>query len=99
MIYTFVINKTMYKKKEKSDKKEHWRILKYGIIIGFLNFVGYFAVLQAFATGPLSLIQGISSNSFIIPVVLAIIIFKEKFTYKNAIVVALAIISVLLIKL
>ena len=71
----------------------------FGIIIGILNFSGYFMVLSAFETGPLSLIQGISSNSFIIPVVLSIFVFKEKFSYKNAVVVILAVLSILLIKL
>ncbi len=99
MIYTFIINKTMFKSREALSKTDKRKVLKFGVLIGMLNFGGYFLVLSAFATGPLSLIQGISSNSFIIPVVLAIIVYKEKFTYKNAIVVALAILSVLLIKL
>ena len=98
MIFTFVINKTFYRSKKKITKIDKRKVLKFGIFIGVLNLIGYFCVLQAFATGPLALIQGISSNSFIIPVILSVIIFKEKFTYKNAIVIALAIISILLIK-
>lgn len=99
MIYTFFINKTIYRKASNPSKQDKKKIALFGSIIGILNFAGYFLVLSAFATGPLSLIQGISSNSFVIPIILAIIIFKEKFTYKNAIVVALAILSILLIKL
>ncbi len=98
-IYTFVINKTIFKKVQKSSKKTNKKIILFGTIIGILNFVGYFCMLSAFAMGKLSLIQGITSNSFIIPIILAIIVFKEKFTYKSAIVVILAIISILLIKL
>jgi len=99
MIYTFIINKTIYRKAEKPAKQDRKKIILFGSIIGVLNFAGYYLVLTAFSTGPLSLIQGISSNSFIIPILLSIFIFKEKFTYKNAIVVALAILSILLIKL
>ncbi len=99
MIYTLIINKTLYRKRAKPTKLVKKKILYFGIIIGLLNFTGYFFVLSAFETGPLSLIQGISSNSFIIPIILSVIVFKEKFDYKNAIVVALAIFSILLIKL
>ena len=99
MIYTTIISRTFYRKKRKVGKSMYRKILLFGVIIGILNFAGYFLVLSAFATGPLSLIQGISSNSFIIPIILSVIVFKEKFSYKNAIVVFLAILSVLLIKL
>ena len=99
MIYTHIINKTMFRKATKPSKSDNKKIILFGSIIGILNFAGYFLVLSAFATGPLSLIQGISSNSFIIPIILSIIVFKEKFNYKNAIIVILSIISILLIKL
>jgi len=98
MIYTIFINKFLYKPKETQTKSSNKKVILFGIIIGILNFSGYYLVLSAFATGPLSLIQGISSNSFIIPVILSIIFLKEKFTYKNAIVVILSVISILLIK-
>jgi len=97
-IYTIIINKTYYRNSENPTKDAKNKILLFGIIIGILNFAGYYLVLNAFEKGPLTLIQGINSNSFIIPIVLSIIIFKEKFTYKNAIVLILSIISVLLIK-
>ena len=99
MIYTFIINKTIYRKKQIKNKKMNKKILIFGFAIGILNFSGYYLILSAFATGKLSLIQGISSNSFIIPIILSIIIFKEKFNYKNAIVLILAILSIILIKI
>ena len=99
MIYTFIISKTIYRKKQVESKKMKRKIFIFGFTVGILNFAGYFLVLSAFATGPLSLIQGISSNSFIIPIILSIIVFKEKFNYKNAIVLIFAILSVILIKI
>lgn len=99
MIYTTIINRTIYRKKRKLEKSMNKKIFLFGAIIGILNFTGYYMVLNAFETGPLSLIQGISSNSFIIPIILSIFIFREKFTYKNALVVLLSVISILLIKL
>jgi len=97
-VYTTIIGQTFYRQ-QKDKKKQKKKIYSYGFIAGILNFGGYFLVLMAFETGPLSLIQGISSNAFIIPVILSVIIFREKFTIKNAIVIMLSIISILLIKL
>lgn len=97
VIYTLIINKITIKN-QKNDAGLNKKTVMFGMIIGVLNFAGYFLVLNAFATGPLSLIQGISSNSFVIPIILSIIIFKEKFTIKNAVVVLIAILSVILLK-
>jgi len=97
-IYTTIIGKFFKNKKKNKDtniKKTIW----FGIMIGVLNFVGYLCVLYAFETGPLTLIQGISSNSFVIPIILSIIVFKEKFGWKNFIVVVLSIITIIIIKL
>ncbi len=99
MIYTIIINKLLHKPNENINKSTSKKIILFGIIIGILNFLGYYLILNAFATGPLSLIQGISSNSFIIPVILSVFVLKENFSYKNAVVVFLSIISILLIKL
>lgn len=99
IVYTVIINKFVVKKDQKKKNSDSKKVILFGIIIGLLNFAGYYLVLSAFATGPLSLIQGISSNSFIIPIVLSVIFLKEKFTYKNAIVVALSILSIILIKI
>jgi len=97
--YTFAINKFIQRNAVTRTSNNRKKILKFGIIIGVLNFAGYYLILSAFAKGPLSLIQGISSNAFIIPVLLSVIFLKEKFTYKNAIVLILSILSILLIKL
>lgn len=98
MIYTFIINKYFYKQSENNKTGNSRKVILFGIIIGILNFAGYYLVLSAFESGPLSLIQGISSNSFIIPVILSVIILKERFSYKNAVAVILSVISILLIK-
>lgn len=100
MLYTFIFNHTIFSKKLSFiDIATKRKTLVFGIIIGILNFVGYFLVLNAFETGPLSLVQGISSNSFIIPIILSVIFFKENFDYKKMIVVGMAIISIILIKM
>jgi drug/metabolite transporter (DMT)-like permease len=72
------------------------RAMLFGAGIGALNFFGYLAVLSAFAGGPLALIQGISSTSFVIPIVLSAIVFGERLDTRRSIIVALAVVSVIL---
>ena len=100
MVYTFLINRVFYAKKSKAISQEiKNKTYLFGIIIGILNFTGYFLVLNAFEVGPLSLIQGISSNAFIIPIILSLFFFNENLNYKKVIVIVMAIISILMIKL
>lgn len=100
MVYTFLINRVFYAKKSKGISQEiKNKTYLFGIIIGILNFTGYFLVLNAFEIGPLSLIQGISSNAFIIPIILSLIFFNENLNYKKVIVIVMAVISILMIKL
>jgi drug/metabolite transporter (DMT)-like permease len=75
------------------------QLFYYGGLIGIFNFLGYFLVLHAFATGPLSLIQGIFANSFTIPVILSALIYREEITKRRVLIVMLALLSVLFIKL
>lgn len=100
MVTTAILNRTVYKAKSRSeDRQVKKKTNLFGFVIGILSFVGYYLVLSAFEKGPLSVIQGISSNSFVIPIVLSIIIFREKLNYKKAIVVLLAVLSIVLLKL
>lgn len=69
-----------------------------GVGAGCLNFVGYLLVLQAFSKGPLSLIHPIFAMAIIIPITLSVIIFREKFTRRNALAVVLCLISVFLLR-
>ena len=68
----------------------------YGGCVGVLNFAGYYLILNALAEGPLALIQGISSTSFVIPIVLSAFIFKERLNLRRSLVVACAIAAVIL---
>ena len=66
----------------------------FGGAIGALNFAGYFLVLQAFGSGPVSLSQAIFSSSILIPVLLSRWIYREKLTPARTAALALAILSV-----
>ncbi len=67
-----------------------------GAAIGLLNFIGYFLVLQAFGSGPISLSQAIFSSSIVVPIVLSRWLYREELTPLRAAAVGLAILSVVL---
>ena len=69
-----------------------------GIIMGLLNFVGFYAFLSALAIGPLSIIISIMGLHFVIPVILSTVIYSEKLTPFRVILVLLTIVSVIFLK-
>ncbi|MGM0442121.1 MAG: EamA family transporter [Elusimicrobiota bacterium] len=73
-------------------------IIGLGVVIGLLNFSGYYMILKAWELGPLSLVQGIFSLAMIVSIILARIFYKEKFTHKIILAIITSFISVLLIK-
>lgn len=75
------------------------KLCLYGMGIGVLNFAGYFLVLQAFGSGPISLSQAVFSSSLIIPILLSRLIYHEKLTPMRWGAIALAITAVVLISL
>ncbi len=54
-----------------------------GLIMGVLNFIGFYALLSAMETGPLSAIITITGMQFIIAILLAVIIYHEKLSSKR----------------
>ena len=94
VLSTWMTNRIFFKdKKSKNDSTT-----KFGIITGVLNFSGYYCSLKAVSMGSLALIQGITSNVFIIPVVLSVLVYKEKFDLKKLLIIFLTVISIFLIR-
>ena len=69
----------------------------FGVAIGALNYAGYFLVLQAFGSGPISLSQAIFSSSIVVPILLTRWVYGEKLTPLRWAALALALLSVVLI--
>ena len=78
------------------NKKES---IKIGVLIGIVNFVGYFSLLTAMKTGPLSLIAAIHSTYVIIIILLAKKIHKEEFSLKQLGFVGLTVVGVILLRI
>ena len=69
-----------------------------GLIMGLLNFAGFYAFLSALAIGPLSIIVSIMGLHFIIPIILSTIIYSEKLTPLRILGVLLTTVSVIFLK-
>jgi len=98
VLYTFVIARVRASRHETTANADApLRVsARYGAALGVLNFFGYYLVLKALASGPLALIQGISSTSFVIPIILSALIFKERLTLMRSLVVVIAVIAIVL---
>jgi drug/metabolite transporter (DMT)-like permease len=82
-IYTTIIIK---KKIVTTNPKIKYKGIKFGIFAGILNFTGYYFLLIAFEKGKLAVIQGIFSTSIMIPIILSVIFFKEKFDLRKVLI-------------
>ena len=69
-----------------------------GIIMGLLNFLGFYAFLSALAIGPLSIIISIMGLHFVIPVILSTVIYSERLTPFRILLVLLTVVSVIFLK-
>ena len=69
-----------------------------GVVMGLLNFIGFYAFLSALVIGPLSIIISIMGLHFVIPVILSKVVYAEKFTPLRVLLVLLTIVSVIFLK-
>jgi drug/metabolite transporter (DMT)-like permease len=73
--------------------------LSIGFVMGVINFAGFYLMLDALSTGPLSIIISLVGMHFVIAVILSTLIYKEKPTPIKALGVALTVVSVILLRL
>jgi drug/metabolite transporter (DMT)-like permease len=96
MVGSLWINKTLPPGHTDGTRKKEAVII--GMLMGFLNFAGFYAFLSALESGPLSLIATIASLHFVISIVLSAIIFREKIKPVGMAGILLTIISILLLR-
>lgn len=73
--------------------------MKWGGIMGILNFIGFVSFLQAVKIGDLSLVASINALYILIPIILSSIIYKEKLNIMSQAAVVLSIVAIILIGL
>jgi drug/metabolite transporter (DMT)-like permease len=69
-----------------------------GLLMGLLNFAGFYTFLAALSEGPLSIVVSITGMHFVIAVLLSVILYKEKLSRMRVLGMALAVVSVLFLR-
>ena len=84
------------RKKENPGKRKDAVVI--GLLMGLLNFAGFYTFLAALSAGPLSIIVSITGMHFVIAVLLSVILYKERLSRMRVLGMALAIVSVLFLR-
>ena len=101
LVFFFTLGRSLLARRNRSEPsgRRVGEMAAFGAAIGLLNFGGYFLVLQAFGSGPISLSQAIFSSSIVVPIMLSRWLYHEKLTRLRLVAVGLAILSVVFMTL
>jgi drug/metabolite transporter (DMT)-like permease len=83
--------------KEGSQGKRKEAVLV-GLLMGLINFVGFYTFLAALSAGPLSIIVSITGMHFVIAVLLSVILYREKLNRRRLLGMSLAVASILFLR-
>lgn len=70
-----------------------------GICIGIINFAGFYALLHALATGPVSVIVPATGLYFVIAVLLSVVVYREKLDVIRFSALVMTVAAVILLRL
>ena len=101
LVFFFTLGRSLLARRNRSEPsgRRVGEMAAFGAAIGLLNFGGYFLVLQAFGSGPISLSQAIFGSSIVVPIMLSRWLYHEKLTRLRLVAVGLAILSVVFMTL
>jgi drug/metabolite transporter (DMT)-like permease len=94
-LFSFALRKNL---ETAGTSTKHKDALVIGIIMGIINFAGFYAFLKALSVGPLSIIVSITGMHFVIAVVLSALIYKERLTPSKLLGISLTIVSVIFLR-
>lgn len=81
------------------DDRRHLKAAVWiGILMGCINFAGFYAFLAALASGPLSLVITVTGMHFAVAVLLSVIVYREKITFTRALALVLTMVSVFFLR-
>ena len=72
--------------------------IRIGLLMGLINFMGFYTFLAALSVGPLSIIVSITGMHFVIAVLLSVIVYKEKLSGTRILGMALAVASIFFLR-
>ena len=95
-LFSFALRKNLETEGTSTTHKDAFVI---GIMMGIINFAGFYSFLKALSIGPLSIIVSITGMHFVIAVVLSALIYKERLTPSKLLGISLTIVSVIFLRL
>ncbi len=94
--FSLAINRKWGRKKAGASPGE---AVKIGVVMGLLNFFGFYAFLSALATGPLSMISLITGMHFMIAIVLSVLLYRESVSRPKVVGIGLTLVAVFFLQL
>jgi drug/metabolite transporter (DMT)-like permease len=94
--FSLGVDKKWGKRKEGTSSGE---AVKIGMVMGLLNFFGFYAFLSALATGPLSMISLITGMHFVIAIALSVLLYRETVSRPKTIAIGLTLLAVFFLQL
>ena len=94
-LFSAALIRTSGKERSGGSRKD---AISIGLLMGLINFVGFYTFLTALSVGPLSIIVSITGLHFVIAVLLSVIVYKENLSRTRMLGMALAVASVLFLR-
>lgn len=82
----------------KTTKGQNKDAILLGVIMGLLNFFGFYAFIMALSAGPLSAIALITGMHFVIAIFLSVLIYKERLSHHRILAICLTLLAVFLLQ-
>jgi len=89
--FSLAIERRWGRKRTDAARAEAVRL---GVVMGLLNFFGFYAFLTALETGPLSVIALITGMHFVIAIALSLLLYRERMTPRRLLGITLALLAV-----
>ena len=83
--------------KERIGKVTLKNSLKFGFLIGIINFIAFYSQLLALSIGKASIIFPITSLAIYLAVILSILVYKEPLTLKKVVGIIFSLIAIILL--
>jgi len=95
-IFSFTLRNRLQGREENPN---HGDAIAIGVIMGVVNFMGFYSLLKALSVGPLSLIISMTGLYFAVAIMLSALIYKERLTTVRITGIAMTIVSITLMRL
>jgi len=95
MVFSFALRNRLQTERENANHRD---ALIIGFVMGIVNFAGFYALLRALSTGPLSIIVSVTGMYFVIAIILSVLIYRERLSGPRIAAIVLTVLSIILMR-